>query len=86
MGDELAQLFDEPIEVMLLFVDGAAPVADDRTMPRDDVLGRNPFQFRQIGKEAADAAIDDGQVLDKQEITSEQGGTCLVETVRSLSV
>src|SRR6185437_14043616 len=71
LGDELAQLLDEFIEVVLLFIDSAAPIADNGPVPRDDVFGMNPFQFGQIGEKAADTAVDDGQVLDKQEITGE---------------
>ena len=48
-------------------------------MPGNDVFGGNLLQFGQIAEKAADAAVDNRQVLDKQEIAGEESGTCVIE-------
>src|SRR5262249_29698992 len=79
LGDQPADLRGEGLEIALLVRDGSLPVGYHRPMPGDDPRRRVAHELGQIGQKAFDAAVENRDVVDEQEVARKQGGTFRVE-------
>ena len=73
LGDQLADLFGQVLEIAPLVSNRAAPIAHNRAMSGNTVDSRNARQPRQVGEKAPDAGVDDRNMPDEQEIACKQG-------------